>query len=257
MNRVIPVLLYHSVADRPRAGEERFTVTPAAFEAHADLVRASGRVPLLITELAAGLRGQSPLPVRPVALTFDDGFADTYDAVESLTSRGLPSTVYVTSGEVGRANRLSAGALADMAQLSSVEIGAHAVRHRRLDEVDDPELSDEVRRSKEQLEDVTRVTVRSFAYPHGAYDRRVRDAVIDAGYGSASAVKNALSHPADDPFAIARWTVTARTPASRIARILDGQGVPQAWGRERLRTRAYRTVRRGRRRFATTLGVRR
>jgi hypothetical protein len=95
--------------------------------------------------------------------------------------------------------------------------------------------------------------VHSFAYPHGVYDRRVRQAVITGGYRSAVAVKNAVSHPADDPFAIARWTVTAGTPASRIAQVLEGESVPVAWSHERVRTRAYRMVRRGRRRLAGAL----
>jgi hypothetical protein len=99
--------------------------------------------------------------------------------------------------------------------------------------------------------------VRSFAYPHGAYDERTRKAVVDAGYGSAAAVKNAISHADDDPFAIARWTVTAGTPAARIAAVLEGEGVPRAWVRERLRTRAYRGARRRRRRIAVVLGARR
>jgi hypothetical protein len=43
--------------------------------------------------------------------------------------------------------------------------------------------------------------------------------------------------------------VTGGTPAARIAQVLEGAGVPLAWGRERLRTRAYRTVRRRRRRL--------
>ncbi|HZC13618.1 MAG TPA: polysaccharide deacetylase family protein, partial [Thermoleophilaceae bacterium] len=103
------------------------------------------------------------------------------------------------------------------------------------------------RASKLRLETLTQIEIRSFAYPHGAYDERARQAVIDAGFRSAAAVKNALSHSADDVFAIARWTVTAGTPASRIAQVLEGVGVPIAWAGERFRTRAYRFARRHRR----------
>ena len=161
--------------------------------------------------------------------------------------------MYVTTGEVGAPNRLAPSQLADLAHVSSVEIGAHTVSHRRLDELDDRELADEVGVSKAQLEDFTGVVVGSFSYPHGAYDRRARAAVIAAGYGSAAAVKNAVSHPGDDPYAIARWTVTRGTPAFRIAQVLEGDGVPRAWEHERLRTRAYRAARR--RRITRMLGV--
>jgi peptidoglycan/xylan/chitin deacetylase (PgdA/CDA1 family) len=253
MTGPIPVLLYHSVDDHPERGGRRHTVSRACFAEHVDAIVASGRVAVEITELADALRG-GPLPERPVAVTFDDGFADTYDAVEALLRQGLPSTVYVTTGELGRADRLSRSELAALSRVLGVEVGAHAVRHRRLDELDDRELAEEVRTSKAELETLTQQAVASFAYPHGAYDRRVRQAVIAAGYRSAAAVKNAASHRGDDPFAIARWTVTAGTRAARIAEVLEGEGIPRAWGGERLRTRGYRAARRHRRRLVMRLG---
>lgn len=195
MTGVIPVLLYHSVDDHPRPSDRRHTVSRAAFAAHTDAIRSSGRVAVRITELAAGLHGSRSLPERPVAVTFDDGFADTYDAVQALLCRDLPSTVYVTTGMVGAKNRLSSSQLVALGHLPAVELGAHAMRHRRLDELDEQELADEVRGSKTELEDLSEVSVLCFAYPHGAYDQRVRDAVMAADYRSAAPVKNALSHP--------------------------------------------------------------
>jgi peptidoglycan/xylan/chitin deacetylase (PgdA/CDA1 family) len=249
---VIPVLLYHSVADEP-SRDRRFAVSRSTFEAHADAIEASGRVPLRISELARGLRRDAPLPARAVAVTFDDGFADTYAAVESLAGRGLSATVYVITGEIGARDRLTASRVAELAHMPLVEVGAHSIRHPYLDELDDGELTHEIAASRSELEHLTEAPVGSFAYPHGAYGRRVRAAVIGAGYGSAAAVKNAVSHAADDPFAIARWTVTWGTPASRITQVLEGDDVPLAWSRERVRTRAYRTARRGRRRVARRL----
>jgi peptidoglycan/xylan/chitin deacetylase (PgdA/CDA1 family) len=252
---IIPVLLYHAVADHPRRSDRRYTVSRAGFDAHADAIRDSGRAALRITELAGALRGERPLPERTVAITFDDGCDGTSDAVEALIDRDLSSTVYVTTGEIGAQGRLTSSELTALAKLPHVELGAHAVRHRRLDQLCDAELGEEVRVSRCRLEELIQLTVHSFAYPHGAYDERVRSAVIDAGYASAAAVKNALSHAADDPFAIARWTVTSGTPPSRISQVLEGKAVPLAWRHERLRTRAYRTARRRRYRLAKSLRV--
>jgi peptidoglycan/xylan/chitin deacetylase (PgdA/CDA1 family) len=250
---IIPVLLYHSVHDRPERRDRPYAVSRACFAAHADAMSASGRVAMRVTELADGLRAQRPLPDRPLAVTFDDGFADTYDAVDVLLERDVSATVYVTTGAIGSRGRLSRAALAGLARLASVELGAHGVQHRRLDELNEHQLDVEVAGSRVQLEDLIQVGITSFAYPHGSYDRRVREAVIRAGYRSAAAVKNAISHPGDDPYAIARWTVTRGTPAARIAQILEGDGVPLSWSRERLRTRAFRTARRKRRRLAERL----
>jgi peptidoglycan/xylan/chitin deacetylase (PgdA/CDA1 family) len=243
----IPVLLYHSVNDRAAAPDRRWTISPSTFASHLTAVSGSGRIAMLVSEIAEALRGDRALPARPVAITFDDGFSDNHAALIELSRRGLRATIFMTTGAIGARDRLSASQLARLAEMPSVEVGAHGVRHRRLDELDERELTAEVGGSKAQLEEIIGTSVRSFAYPHGAYDGAVRRAVTAAGYRAAAAVKNALSHDQDDPFAIARWTVTAGTSAGRVAEILDGKRVPSAWPHERLRTRAYRTARRGRR----------
>lgn len=246
---VIPVFLYHAVNDRPPARDSWGAVSRKQFESHVDVIASSGLTPLTISALAAGLRDDGVLPPRPVAITFDDGYRDTFDAVAQLADAGLACTVYVTTAELGDPGRLSSAQVVDLAATANVEVGAHAVHHRRLDELDIRELGAEIVFSKAHLEELTERRIDSFSYPHGSYDHRVRDAVIAAGYHSATAVNNAVSHRADDPFAISRWTVMTGTSARRISEVLAGEHVCLASNRERLRTRAYRTARRGRRRL--------
>ena len=248
----IPVLLYHSVAESPPPGQLRhYTVTPARFREHIALIARAGFSAMTISALARALTGAEPFPERPLAITFDDGFEDTPAAVQALSDVGVPATVYVTAGTIDTPAGISAAALRDLAA-TGCEIGAHSVSHPHLDELPLAQAAREVTDSRDQLEHHLGGTVATFAYPHGAYDRRVRASVIEAGFSSAAAVKNALSHRRDDPFAIARWTVTYPTSAAELGRVLDGSGAPLAWSRERHRTRASRTARRLRRRIATT-----
>lgn len=245
----IPVLLYHSVADAPPAGQrQEFTVTPARFAEHVALIAASGRAAMTISELAGALSGQRAFPEHPVAVTFDDGFDDTPAAVARLRAAGISSTVYVTTGNVGTPRGISPAGLAALVE-SGAELGAHTVSHPHLDELPARVAAAEIRDSRRQLEEHLGSSVATFAYPHGDHGRRVRAAVIAAGYSSAAAVKNALSHRGDDPFAIARWTVMHDTSTEQVARILAGEGAPLAWPGERYRTWAYREARRMRRRL--------
>jgi peptidoglycan/xylan/chitin deacetylase (PgdA/CDA1 family) len=243
----IPVLLYHSVAADPG---DRFAVSPRAFREHVRAITASGRTPASIAEIAATLRGSRAAADRLVAITFDDGFEDTPRAVSELVEHGLRATVYVTTGMLDRPGALSRSQLRTLSEMGdAVELGAHSVSHPHLDALPLAQVRREVGDSKRQLELVLDRAVETFAYPHGSYDAAVRAAVVEAGYRSAAAVKNAISHPRDDPWAIARYTVTASTSAERVREILEGRGAPLAWQHVRVRTRAARTARRAMRRM--------
>jgi peptidoglycan/xylan/chitin deacetylase (PgdA/CDA1 family) len=255
MTTTIPILLYHSVPRHPAAVADELSVAYEQFAAHLDAVVQSRRVPVTVGEIAAGLRGERPLPDHAVAITFDDGYEDTLDAIELVRERGLRASLYVTTGQIGARPMISRDQLRHLAEWpDTVELGAHSVTHPHLDELSQSEIEREVSDSKHQLEQLLGRRVATFAYPYGSYDRRVREAVIAAGFQSAAAVKNALSHREDDPWAIARWTVRTVTGAEQVARILDGGGAPCAWRHERLRTRGYRTARRLRRAFARRTG---
>ncbi len=246
----IPVLLYHSVDDEPAAGQEAYTVTPKLFGEHLAAIVDAGRTALTISELVACLRGDRPLPARAVAVTFDDAFANTQAAAERLREVGIPSTIYVQTNRIGLPDGPSVEALRELAG-AGAEIGAHTVSHPYLESIPLALATREIADSRTVLEQHLGRRVETFAYPHGMYDRHVRAAVIAAGFTSAAAVKNALSHPLDDPFAVARWTVMGDVPAERVAFVLGGHGLPLAWSKERHRTRAARRARRLRRRVRT------
>jgi len=235
----IPVFLYHRID----TDDDPFTVDPDRFALHLELIAASGRTSLTMTELAQALRGEQPLPPAAVGLTFDDGYADTCATLESAAALGVKSTLYVTTGAIDTPAAITTDDLIRLADSEFAEIGAHTVTHPRLDELPSAAAAREIIASRDALTAAIGGEIRSFAYPHGAYSARIRRLVVDAGFGSAAAVKNALSHTDDDSWAIARYTITAATPLSQIEALLRGEGAPLAWHRERARTRGYRVAR--------------
>jgi peptidoglycan/xylan/chitin deacetylase (PgdA/CDA1 family) len=236
----VPILLYHDVTDSPR---DVYAVTHAAFGRHMRLVAECGRIPVTIDAYADGLSGRARAPQRPVLVTFDDGYREFPRAVQAMAEASVEAaTLYVTTGQVESEHMTR---WADLDALPAwVQLGAHSRSHPQLDVLDADELHGEVRGSKDDIEQRLGRPCRSFAYPHGHHGRRVGDAVRAAGYSSAAAVKNALSHRDDDPFAIARVTVTSDMSDDHVAQILAGTGAPLAWRRERLRTKAFRAYRR-------------
>jgi peptidoglycan/xylan/chitin deacetylase (PgdA/CDA1 family) len=93
------VLLYHRIAG-PRRDPQLLNVSPANFESHLAIL-ARVAVPLPLVEFEA-LRRAGTLPHRAVAVTLDDGYADSLLAAAPLLGRhGVPATVFVTAGMTG------------------------------------------------------------------------------------------------------------------------------------------------------------
>jgi peptidoglycan/xylan/chitin deacetylase (PgdA/CDA1 family) len=240
----VPVLLYHSVSDAEAARNDPWSIRVADFRADMEAVVASGRTPLTCTRLGQALKGEAEIPPRSVLVTFDDGFADFADvALPILTSMGIAATLFVTTAWVGESGMLSPAALRDVRAAGDVEVGAHSETHPHLDIVGRPRARQEIEGSKRFLEDRLQTRIQSFAYPHGSHNRTTRAITVEAGYTSAMAVKNAISHAEDDPYAMARFTVHGGSTRERVAAVIDGGGVPLVAEGEKLRTSVYRAVR--------------
>ena len=256
----VAILLYHSVTGPVQPGYQPFAIEPAVFREHLDLIAAGGYRPITVSQLAAGMAGQTggALPDRVAVITFDDGFLDFHTTVlPELQERGVPATLYVVAGlmggrsewlrDVGEQDRpLMTPAMVREVADKGIECGSHGLLHRPLDVISRRDAQEEISVSRRLLEDVTGRAVNSIAYPYGYHDRWLRGAVMDAGYTSATAVKNALSHAQDDLFGLARLTVTAGTSTATVAAWLRGEGAVTAPARERPITTAWRLVRRAR-----------
>lgn len=175
------------------------------------LFRRLGFRPCTATEAIEG-RG------RLLHVTFDDAFASIVPTLYQLHREGIRHSVYVCTGLADRGGApLAIAELADepaeelrtiawdeLRELAScgTEVYGHTVTHPHLSEIDDRSLLDELRTSRERLQDALNRPCTLLAYPFGEHDARVRDAARRAGYGAAFALGR--SGKADDRFAVPR-----------------------------------------------------
>lgn len=237
--------MYHEITDQPRLAGH-LAVSPAAFAGQLDYLSAEGFSTLRAGDIAGALASGSDLPARPVALTFDDGFADFHDsALPALVQRGMTATLFVTTGWVAAGSDPGALTWSHLhdAVAAGVEIGAHTVCHPELDQLPARDLAGELADCKRELEDRLGVAVPGLSYPFGYSNRRVRAAAATAGYLYACAVANRLAGPADDQLALPRVTISRAIGPAAFARIARTERLPLTLLRYRMLTKGYAAVR--------------
>ncbi|MEU1010568.1 polysaccharide deacetylase family protein [Streptomyces sp. NPDC005890] len=250
----VPILMYHSVASAPSGGTRELSVAPGAFAEQMTLIGDLGLTPVTTADLAGRWRSGRPLPVRPVLITFDDGYEGVHrHALPVLAEHGFPATLFVSTGWLRGAHDTGGGpdTMLDWAQTrelaaAGVEIGGHSHTHPQLDQLGDGELRTELTRCTEILAAELGAHPVSFAYPYGYSSRRVRQAVRAAGYAQALAVGNALARRRQGPYALKRVTVRRGTGAEEFERLLLGRAMTRTFARDRALTKGYALVRRAR-----------
>jgi len=94
----VPIVAYHSVADRHDHLVAHLSLPVAAFERQLRFLSRRGFQTVTLHEVHDFLRTGAPLPPRSVALTFDDGYLDNWvHAFPLLKKYGMKATVFVVN----------------------------------------------------------------------------------------------------------------------------------------------------------------
>jgi len=188
------VLCYHGVGATTSSEDPHFLhIAPNRFRSQLVLLQDAGFEFVTVAELARRAAGEAP-PPGLAAVSFDDGMEDNYSvALPILRELGVPATVYVTTGLIGKPNpwvarsetrMLNADELRALAA-AGIELGAHTVTHPDLSQLDHATCLSEMVESRATIERITGAKVETFAYPFCKYGEAALAAARDAGFRAA------------------------------------------------------------------------
>lgn len=215
------VAMYHSVGDCSD-DPYRVTVSPDRLDQQLGWLSRRGLRGVCVADLlAARACGQGR---DLVGLTFDDGYADFVEtALPLLRRHGFGATLFVLPGRLDGDNAwdplgprkplLGKQGIRLTAASEGMEVGSHGLTHVDLTKADDAVLRAEVAESRAVLSELTGAHVEGFCYPYGTVDRRVVDAVREAGYGYACGIDPG---PLTGPYALPRVHIGENDTSVRL-----------------------------------------
>jgi peptidoglycan/xylan/chitin deacetylase (PgdA/CDA1 family) len=231
------VLMYHKVNDLPG---NPLSMPVALFEEQMAQLRDLGYTVVDLEAVLEHYATGTPLPERPVLITFDDGYRDNLaHAAPVLERYRYPAVIFVPIGYLddprplpheerlamrGLINgTLDWGELREL-EAAGVRVESHGISHRPLASLELDEATREIVLSKLRLEDQLGRPVRSFAYVKGseAHYKPVHLSLLrQAGYEVAFTSVSGANGPTADPLRLHRYNIEPY-PARTFELVLAG-----------------------------------
>ncbi|MDO8657863.1 MAG: polysaccharide deacetylase family protein [Candidatus Levybacteria bacterium] len=203
-----PILIYHYVEyvqDEKDTIRKSLNILPHIFIKQIETLKNAGYTFITASELIDIMDGKINTPQKPILITFDDGYRDFYtDVFPILKKYNVKITAYIVSGFLDKLNYMFTWQLEEIAKSGLVEIGAHTVHHYALGGLNPILAKSEIEDSKKRLEELTNLSVVSFAYPNGSFDDPAQKLVKEAGFKSAVTTIHGLEVNENNKFSLYR-----------------------------------------------------
>ncbi|AQQ55129.1 hypothetical protein B0X71_13735 [Planococcus lenghuensis] len=94
----VPVLMYHHIAENGASGS---IISPARFREHMQMIHAEGYTTITDNQLYENLKNGAPLPLKPILITFDDGYQSNFTyAYPTLKELGMKASIHLITSRV-------------------------------------------------------------------------------------------------------------------------------------------------------------
>jgi len=157
-----------------------------------------------------------------VSVTIDDGYKDTLNAVDVLTKKNIPFTLYISPGYLDKNDYLSSKDVKDISLINDCIIGTHGYSHRKLSILDKTQQKTELQKSKIVLGELIGKDVNTLSYPHGSFDQDTISIARELGYVSAASSIKGFNNINTHPFKMRRIEVIASDTLKELSKKIKG-----------------------------------
>lgn len=164
----IPMLMYH-IIETPSGPYPYVYVSVSNFADQIKYLYENGYTFLFPEEISLANTVE-----KPVIITFDDGYIETYkNAYNILRQYNAKATLYMISDKIGEEYYCNERQLFEMSDSGVFRIYSHTKTHPRLSTLTADEIAEEFAMTNDRIADITGREVTSVAYPYGAINQTV------------------------------------------------------------------------------------
>lgn len=212
----VPILMYHAIGDQIWGSTELF-VSPSKLEEEIQAMLEAGYTPITFEDL-----GHVDEIEKPVMLTFDDGYDDSYSELLPLLKKyQIKATVFIIVDDLGARHKLTEEQVREMSESGLVSIQSHTMSHNFLDTMYEKQLRHENYDSMLALARLTGKQPFVMCYPTGkssAYSRRITAEYYQFGLN----MTGPCYVTGEEPYYIFRYYVRRDTSVEAILAYLEG-----------------------------------
>ena len=222
----VPILMYHYVSVPPAGSDvyrQDLSVSPELFRSHLQALDEGGYTAISMYELVRHLNQGTPLPEKPVILTFDDGYRDNYEnAFPLLQEFDMTAMFFVVTDYIDAGNPLYLSwDMAREMQAGGMYVESHGRNHASLRNRNDDYLVWQALGSAETIEYELGVRPRFITYPFGHFDSNTIRIFESAGFWGGVTINAGATHSTENPYELKRVRVRGTTTPAELVYLLE------------------------------------
>ena len=184
----VPILCYHQIRDwRPTDSKtaKAYIVPVNAFQQQIKMLADSGYHTVLPDQLFNHLTKGTPLPSKPVMLTFDDTDLDQFTiGLPELNKYGYKGVFFIMTVSLGRPHYMSKDQVKTLSDEGHT-IGSHTWDHHNVKKYAGNDWVTQIEKPTKQLQAITGKPIDYFAYPFGLWNHEAIPELQKRGFKAA------------------------------------------------------------------------
>lgn len=184
----VPILCYHNIKDfssNASGNIKTYTVKPTAFAEQMKALARAGYETILPQQLYDYLVYDSPLPAKPIMISFDDTREEQFViGTAEMKKYGFKGVFFIMTVAINRPGYMSTAQIKNLADNGHI-VGAHTWDHHMVTKYTGDDWNTQLVKPKAKLEDIIEKPVTNFAYPFGLWNTAAIPEIKKSGYKTA------------------------------------------------------------------------